>query len=126
MDDKEIYVPEVNDYVIWDQGEYGHDEGWVYWKGDPVNNEERAKYGWRLLQNYITIETGVRRKPKCEYERLTRNQHKYIHTLVCCFEHQWHQLKFVKRRKSKHDQEVVHESDHMYWSEPKQNHNRES
>ena len=24
------YVPKVNDYVIWDRGEYGRDEGWVY------------------------------------------------------------------------------------------------
>ena len=22
--------PKVNDYVIWDKGEYGSDEGWVY------------------------------------------------------------------------------------------------
>ena len=24
------YVPKVNDYVVWDQGEYGYNEGWVY------------------------------------------------------------------------------------------------
>ena len=24
------YDPQVNDYVIWDRGEYGKDEGWVY------------------------------------------------------------------------------------------------
>ena len=31
----EPYEPEVNDYVIWDKGEYGKEEGWVYFKGDP-------------------------------------------------------------------------------------------
>ena len=25
----EPYDPQVNDYVIWDQGEYGIDEGWA-------------------------------------------------------------------------------------------------
>ena len=38
MDD--TYEPEVNDYVIWDQGEYGIDEGWVYFKApefEPVS-----------------------------------------------------------------------------------------
>ena len=40
--------PKVNDYVIWDKGEYGSDEGWVYFCCD----------------EYITIETGVRPKPK--------------------------------------------------------------
>ena len=29
-----MYEPEVDDYVIWDQGKYGIDEGWVYFKGD--------------------------------------------------------------------------------------------
>ena len=28
----EQYEPEVDDYVIWDRGEYGKDEGWVYLK----------------------------------------------------------------------------------------------
>ena len=32
------YDPQVNDYVIWDKGKYGRDEGWVYFKGDiPVH-----------------------------------------------------------------------------------------
>ena len=29
-----MYEPEVGDYVIWDRGEYGKDEGWVYFKCD--------------------------------------------------------------------------------------------
>ncbi len=34
-----MYEPEVDDYVIWDRGEYGIDEGWVYFKGDEVDKE---------------------------------------------------------------------------------------
>ena len=42
-----MYEPEVDDYVIWDRGEYGKDEGWVYFKGDEVDNEKRVKFGWK-------------------------------------------------------------------------------
>tara|TARA_Y100001954_G_scaffold123911_1_gene133029 strand:+ start:2544 stop:2915 length:372 start_codon:yes stop_codon:yes gene_type:complete len=123
MEEKQ-YIPQVNDYVIWTNDLGTIDEGWVYWKGDPVDNEQRKKFGWRPLQNYITIETGLRDKPECEYNK--RDPHKHIHILVCCYEHQWHQLQFVKRRKSKHDQQIVQESTHMYYNEPKENHSRES
>tara|TARA_B100000927_G_C16267630_1_gene390071 strand:+ start:312 stop:680 length:369 start_codon:yes stop_codon:yes gene_type:complete len=116
------YIPQVNDYVIWTNDMGTVDEGWVYWKGDPVDNKQREKFGWKPVQNYITIETGLREKPKCEYNK--RDPHKHIHILVCCYEHQWHQLKFVKRRKSKHDQQIVQESTHMYYTEPKENHSR--
>ncbi len=120
--EEEKYVPEVNDYVIWTNDLGTIDKGWVYWKGTPVDNKQREKFGWRPLQNYITIETGLREKPKCEYNK--RDPHKHIHILVCCYEHQWHQLQFVKRRKSKHDQQIVQESTHMYYTEPKENHSR--
>ena len=88
--EEEKYVPEVNDYVIWTNDLGTIDKGWVYWKGTPVDNKQREKFGWRPLQNYITIETGLREKPKCEYNK--RDPHKHIHILVCCYEHQWHQL----------------------------------
>tara|TARA_B100001778_G_C18058343_1_gene393027 strand:+ start:91 stop:480 length:390 start_codon:yes stop_codon:yes gene_type:complete len=94
-----MYEPEVDDYVIWDRGEYGTDEGWVYFKGDPVDNELRIKHGWNPAPRYITIETGVRPKPDCEYSK--NDPHKYIHTLLLCYDINWHQLKFVKRRNSK-------------------------
>ena len=122
MDTEEQYVPEVNDYVIWTNDLGTVDEGWVYWKGTPVDHEQRKKFGWRPLQNYITIETGLREKPNCQYEK--GNPHKHIHILVCCYEHQWHQLKFVKRRKSKKAQQIVKESNHMYYNEPRENHSR--
>ena len=75
----EKYEPQVNDYVIWDKGPYGIDEGWVYFKDD----------------EYITIETGVRPKPESE---LQHSRHEYIHTLLLCSSQFWHQLKYVKSR----------------------------
>tara|TARA_R100000008_G_scaffold80095_1_gene62268 strand:+ start:376 stop:651 length:276 start_codon:yes stop_codon:yes gene_type:complete len=80
----EPYVPKVNDYVVWDKGKYGSDEGWVYF----------------FCEEYITIETGVRPKPKDRYAK--NEKHKYIHTLLLCHSHCWKELKYVKSRKSKH------------------------
>ena len=76
----EEYKPRVNDYVIWDKGEYGSDEGWVYF----------------VDEEYITIETGVKPKPKDEYEKHPR--HRMIHTLLLCPFQFWCQLKYVKSR----------------------------
>ena len=76
----EDYKPKVNDYVIWDRGEYGIDEGLVYFYDD----------------EYITIETGVKPKPKDEYEKNPR--HRMIHTLLLCNNQFWHQLKYVRSR----------------------------
>ena len=78
----EPYIPKVNDYVIWDRGKYGKDEGWVYFYDDA----------------YITIETGVRPKPKDQYTQNER--HKYIHTLLLCHNQYWKDLQYVKSRKS--------------------------
>ena len=90
----EPYEPEVNDYVIWDKGEYGIDEGWVYFKGDPVEE----KKGFRTNPRYITIETGVKPKPPCQYSNGKGVRHKMIHTLLLCYEGNWKDLKFIKRR----------------------------
>ena len=76
----EEYEPQVNDYVIWSQGNCGSNEGWVYFKCD----------------EYITIETGVKPKPYCEHEKHPR--HRNIHTLLLCYSQFWHQLKYVKSR----------------------------
>ena len=78
MDDP--YVPKVNDYVIWDKGEDGIDEGWVYF----------------FSEEYITIETVVKPKPKDEYEKNPR--HKMIHTLLLCHAQFWKDLQYVKSR----------------------------
>ena len=78
----EPYIPKVNDYVIWDKGKYGKDEGWVYF----------------FSEEYITIETAVRPKPEDQYSKHER--HKYIHTLLLCHNCFWKDLQYVKSRKS--------------------------
>ena len=78
----EPYVPRVNDYVVWDRGEYGKDEGWVYF----------------VSEEYITIETGIKPKHKCRYS--VNEHHKFIHTLLLCHHWCWHELVYVKSRES--------------------------
>ena len=78
----EHYVPRINDYVVWDKGEYGKDEGWVYF----------------VSEEYITIETGIKPKPKCRYS--VNEHHKFIHTLLLCHHWCWHELVYVKSRES--------------------------
>jgi len=97
------YEPQVDDYVIWDQGIHGRDEGWVYFKGDPVDNEKRIKDKWNPISRYITIETGVRPKETCVYTSGKPMRHKNIHTLLLCPEHCWHELKYVKNRRKDPD-----------------------
>ena len=81
----EPYIPKVNDYVIWDRGQYGRDEGWVYF----------------FSEEYITIETGVKPRPDAECEG---SRHQFIHTLLLCHAQYWKDLQYVKSRKSAHPQ----------------------
>ena len=97
------YEPEVDDYVIWDRGKHGKDQGWVYFKGDPIDNELRTKSGWNSISRYITIETGVRDKPDCIYSSGKPMRHKKIHTLLLCNDSCWHELKYVKNRRKDPD-----------------------
>ena len=94
------YTPKVNDYVIWER--HGlRDEGWVYFVSTPTEK----KKGFTETQQYLTIETGIRRKPECKYEK--NNPHKYVHILLCCYESQWSELRYVKRRKAKNDNTII-------------------
>ncbi len=61
------YKPQVDDYVIW-KTDHVNVEGWVYFYDE----------------KYITIETGIKPKPNCEYTKIER--HKYIHTLYYVLE----------------------------------------
>ena len=91
------YEPEVNDYVIWERDIHGRteiDEGWVYFKGDPVEH----KKGFNDNPRYITIETHVRPKPPEQLAENGTDRHKFIHTLLLCYESEWKNLIFVKRR----------------------------
>ena len=99
MDTETQYIPEVDDYVIWTTDLGMKHEGWVYCKPKSEDNQARVKGGWRPVSNYITIETAVKEKPNCKYDK--NNPHRYIHVLLLCYEHNWHQLKFIKRRNKK-------------------------
>ena len=102
-----MYEPEVDDYVVWERSNGDWEEGWVYFKGDPVDNEKRIKDGWKILSRYITIETGVRDKPDCMYSSGKPMAHKKIHTLLLCNEECWHELRYIRHRKTR---EVHHYS----------------
>ena len=95
-----MYEPQVNDYVRW-VTELGQvHEGWVYYKGTPDNNEKRIKDNWIPTSNYITIEIATKERPQCD---LSTFLHKRIHVCLCCYETDWHELTFIKRRVSKQD-----------------------
>ena len=102
---KTNYEPEVDDYVIWNRPNGDIEEGWVYFKGDPIDNEKRIKDGWKVLSRYITIETSVRDKPNCMYSSGKPMRHKMIHTLLLCNEECWGQLVYVKHRRTR---EILH------------------
>ena len=74
-------------------------EGWVYFKGDPVDNVKRKKEGWKPLSQYITIETGVKPKPHCVYSSGKPMRHKLIHILILCNRENWHELEYIRNRR---------------------------
>ena len=49
------YDPQVDDYVIWKRPSGDWEEGWVYFKGDPVDNEKRNKQGWNSSHNILLL-----------------------------------------------------------------------
>jgi len=102
-----MYEPQVDDYVIWKRPSGDIEEGWVYFKGDPIDNEKRVKEGWKPVSRYITIETSVKPKPNCMYSSGKPMRHKFIHTLLLCYEHDWKDLQCVKHRRTR---EVEHYS----------------
>ena len=89
------YEPQVDDYVIWKRPNGDWEEGWVYFKGDKMEK----KRGFNETPRYITIEVAVRDKPECRYTRNER--HKKIHTLLLCVEECWHELEYVKHRRTR-------------------------
>ena len=101
------YEPEVDDYVRWTNPLGQVHEGWVYFKGDPVNNSKRARDGWNPINRYITIEIGVRPKDTCVYTSGKPMRHKMIHTLLLCYESHWNELELIKKRKNKSDNIII-------------------
>ena len=88
-----MYQPHVNDYVKWDRHGLS-DEGWIYFISQPTED----KKGFPITRRYLTIEVGVKKKPECQYDK--KNPHNYVHILLLCYESQWEELTFVKKRKS--------------------------
>ena len=93
------YEPQVDDYVIWKRPSGDWEEGWVYFKGDPVDNEKRVKDGWNSISQYITIETHVYPKKECKYTSGKPMRHKNIHCLLICNKDNWNELEYVKNRR---------------------------
>ena len=93
------YEPQVDDYVIWKRPNGDWEEGWVYFKGDPVDNEKRVKQGWNSVSQYITIETHVYPKKQCNYTSGKPMRHKNIHCLLICNKDNWNELEYVKNRR---------------------------
>ena len=102
------YEPQVDDYVIWKRPNGDWEEGWVYFKGDPVDNEKRVKQGWNSVSQYITIETHVYPKKECRYTSGKPMRHKNIHCLLICNKDNWNELEYVKsRRVEEHYKELA-------------------
>ena len=91
-----MYDPQVNDYVRWTTALGMVHEGWVYFKASPVE----PKKGWNKPSRYISIEIATKPRKQCD---LTTFLHKNIHVCLCCFEANWHELEFIRRRVSKQD-----------------------
>ena len=93
-----MYEPQVDDYVIWKRPSGDWEEGWVYFKGDPVDNEKRVKQGWNSVSQYITIEIYVYPKKECSYTSGKPMRHKNVHCLLICNKDNWHELEYVRNR----------------------------
>ena len=91
-----MYDPQVNDYVRWTTELGMIHEGWVYFKADA----SKPKKGWITSARYISIEIATKPRPTCD---LTTFLHKRIHVCLCCYESNWHELEFIRRRVSKQD-----------------------
>ena len=91
-----MYDPQVNDYVKWTTALGMVHEGWVYFKADRVE----PKKGWATPARYISIEIATKPRPQCD---LSTFLHKRIHVCLCCYESNWHELEFIRRRVSKQD-----------------------
>jgi len=98
-----MYEPQVDDYVIWNRPNGDIEEGWVYFKGDKIPK----KRGFNESPRYITIEVAVRDKPNCMYSSGKDMEHKKIHTLLLCYDDYWHELEYVKHRRTR---EIQHYS----------------
>jgi len=75
-------------------------QGWVYF----VASESEEKRGWKKPERYFSLEIATKPRPQCD---LTKFFHKRIHVCLCCYEQSWHEVKLIKKRKSKHDDTII-------------------
>ena len=101
------YEPQVDDYVIWKRPNGDWEEGWVYHKGDAVDNEKRVKQGWNPVSQYITIEVVVYPKKECSYTSGKPMRHKNVHVTLLCNRDNWNELEYVKNRRGDDDSKLV-------------------
>ena len=113
----EMYEPQVDDYVRWTNDLGQVHEGWVYFKGDPINNAKRKKDGWNPLSQYITIEISVRPKESCIYTSGKPMRHKNIHSLLLCNRENWHELEYIKNRRDEVTSDETPENKSTYKSQ---------
>ena len=81
----EVYIPKVNDYVIW-HGYSSKLEGWVYFHSS----------------EYITIEIKI--TPKSEESLCHCPIHRNKRVCVLCYHWDWNQLEFIKSRTSPYEE----------------------
>ena len=94
-----MYEPQVDDYVKW-TNELGQvHEGWVYFKGDPVNNALRKKQGWNPISQYITIEIHCYPKSDHVYSSGKFHRHRNVHCLLQCNRENWGELEYIRNRR---------------------------
>jgi len=86
------YVPKLHDYVKYHCNNMTH-EGWVYYADHET----------------ISIELGVKDKPKCQYTKT--NKHEKTHILLVCPIFEWHNLEYVKSRRGFHDESIRNRTD---------------
>ena len=117
-----MYEPQVDDYVRWTDALGDVVEGWVYFKGDPIDNEKRIKEGWNSISQYITIEIGVRPKPHCVYSSGKPMRHKNIHILLLCYKQCWGELEYIKNRRDELTRDATPEITSTYSGYKSQEH----
>ena len=91
-----MYQHQVNDYVKWTTKLGQVHKGWVYYVATPIEE----KKGWKKPSRYITIEIATKPRPQCNVSTFL---HKRIHVCLCCYENNWSELEFIRRRVSKQD-----------------------
>ena len=60
-----MYEPQVDDYVIWKRPNGDWEEGWVYFKGDPVDNEKVQNRDGIQYLNILLLKRVLDQRKMC-------------------------------------------------------------